>query len=73
MKTLKDIITEADASTDFPAKNAWRKKDGIISMQWNCGNETIQEYLKSAIGAYDTTVALWFYRYKDRINNISMV
>ena len=72
MKTLKDIITEAAASTDFPAKNAWRKKDGIISMQWNCGNETIQEYLKSAIGAYDTTVALWFYRYNDRIDNISM-
>lgn len=72
MKTLKDIITEAVASTDFPAKNAWRKKDGIISMQWNCGNETIQEYLRSAIGAYDTTVALWFYRYNDRINNISM-
>jgi hypothetical protein len=70
MKTLKNYITEA--STDFPAKNAWKKKDGIISMQWNCGNETVKEYLKSAIGAYDTAVALWFNRYTDRINNISM-
>lgn len=70
MKTLKNYITEA--SIDFPAKNAWRKKDGIISIQWNCGNEIAQEYLKSAIGAYDTTVALWFYRYNTRIDNISM-
>lgn len=70
MKTLKNYITEA--STDFPAKNAWRKKDGIISMQWNCGNEIAQEYLKSALGAYDTAVALWFNRYNNRIDNISM-
>ena len=70
MKTLKNYITEA--STEFPAKNAWKKKDGIISMQWNGGNETIKEYLRSAIGAYDTAVALWFNRYTDRIDNISM-
>lgn len=72
MKTLKDIITEAAASTDFPAKNAWRKKDGIISMQWNCGNEIAKEYLRSAVGSYDTSVALWFDRYIDRIDTISI-
>ena len=72
MKTLRNTILEAVTSTDFPAKNAWRKKDGIISIKWNCGNDTAKEYLRSAIGSYDTTVALWFYRYNDRINNISM-
>ena len=72
MKTLNDIITEAAASTDFPAKNAWRKKDGIISMQWNCGNEIAKEYLRSAVGSYDTSVALWFDRYIDRIDTISI-
>ena len=41
-------------------------------MQWNCGNDTAKEYLRSANGAYDTTVALWFNRYIDRIDNISM-
>jgi hypothetical protein len=70
MKTLKNYITEA--STEFPAKNAWKKKNGIISMQWNCGNDIAKEYLRSAIGAYDTTVALWFNRCLDRIDNISM-
>lgn len=70
MKTLKNYITEA--SIDFPAKNAWRKKDGIISIRWNCGNDTAQEYLRSAIGAYAVQVATWFDRYIDRIDNISM-
>ena len=72
MKTLKDTILEAAASTEFPAKNAWRKKDGIISIRWNCGNDAAQEYLRSATGAYDTAVALWFDRYNTRIDNISM-
>ena len=72
MKTLKDTILEAAASTEFPVKNAWRKKDGIVSIRWNCGNKTAQEYLKSAIGAYDTAVALWFDRYNTRIDSISM-
>ena len=70
MKTLKNYITEA--STDFPAKNAWRKKDGIISIQWNCGNEIAKEYLRSAVGSYDTSVTLWFDRYIDRIDTISI-
>lgn len=69
MKTLKNYITES--STDFPAKNAWKKKDGIISMQWNCGNDTAKEYLRSAHGSYDTAVALWFDRYIDRIDSIN--
>ena len=73
MKTLKEYINYiTEASTDFPAKNAWRKKDGIISIKWNCGNDIVQEYLRSANGAYDTAVALWFNRYTDRIDNISM-
>ena len=72
MKTLRNTILEAVTSTDFPAKNAWRKKDGIVSIRWNCGNEIAQEYLKSAIGAYDTAVALWFDRYNTRIDSISM-
>lgn len=69
MKTLKNYIIEA--STEFPAKNAWKKKDGIISMQWNCGNDAAKEYLRSANGAYDTAVALWFDRYMDRIDSIN--
>lgn len=72
MKTLKDMILEVAASAGFPEKNAWKKKDGIISIKWNCSNDTAKEYLRSAIGAYDTAVALWFDRYIDRINNISM-
>lgn len=73
MKTLKEYINYiTEASTNFPAKNAWRKKDGIISIQWNCGNDIAKEYLKSANGAYDTSVALWFDRYIDRIDSISM-
>lgn len=70
MKTLKNYITEA--STDFPAKNAWRKQSGIVSIRWNCGNDLAKEYLRSAIGAYDTSVAVWFDRCLDRIDNISM-
>ena len=72
MKTLKDMILEVAASTGFPEKNAWKKKDGIISIKWNCGNDTAKEYLKFAIGAYDTRVAQWFYNYIDRIDTISM-
>ena len=73
MKTLKEYISYiTEASTDFPAKNAWRKKDGIISIKWNCGNDTAKEYLRSAIGSYAVQVATWFDRYIDRINNISM-
>ena len=72
MKMLRNTILEAVTSTEFPAKNAWKKKDGIISIKWNCGNEIAQEYLKSAIGAYAVQVATWFDRYIDRINNISM-
>lgn len=71
MKTLKDIILEVAASAGFPEKNAWKKKDGIISIKWNCGNDTAKEYLRSAIGAYDTAVALWFDRYMDRIDSIN--
>ena len=70
MKTLKTYITEASA--DFPAKNAWRKQSGIVSIRWNCGNDLAQEYLRSAVGAYDTSVAVWFDRCLDRIDNISM-
>ena len=69
MKTLKNYITEASA--DFPAKNAWKKKSGIVSIRWNCGNDAAKEYLKSAHGVYDTAVALWFDRYIDRINSIN--
>lgn len=72
MRTLKDIILEVAASAGFPEKNAWRKKDGIVSIKWNCGNDTAKEYLRSAIGAYDTRVAQWFYNYIDRIDTISM-
>ena len=70
MKTLKNYITEA--STDFPAKNAWKKKDGIISITWNCGNDVAQEYLRSAIGAYHISVATWFDRNINRIDSISI-
>lgn len=70
MKSLKNYITEASA--DFPAKNAWKKKSGIISIRWDCGNEAAQEYLRSAIGAYDTEVAVWFNRCISRIDTISM-
>lgn len=70
METLKNYITEASA--DFPAKHAWRKRDGIFSIRWNCGNDAAQEYLRSAVGAYDTDVALWFDRCISRIDNISM-
>lgn len=69
MKTLKNYITEA--STDFPEKNAWKKKDGIVSIKWKCGNDTAKEYLRSAHGSYDTAVALWFDRYIDRIDSIN--
>lgn len=69
MKALKNYITEA--ATYFPAKNDWRKQSGIISIRWNCGNDAAKEYLRSAHGAYDTTVALWFDRYIDRINSIN--
>lgn len=73
MKTLREYINYiTEASTDFPAKNAWKKKDGIISIKWNCGNEVAKEYLNSAIGSYDTQVAPWFSRYIDRIDTISM-
>lgn len=73
MKTLKEYISYiTEASTDFPAKNAWRKKDGIISIKWNCGNDVAREYLRYVIGACDTSVALWFDRYIDRIDSISM-
>jgi len=72
MKTLKDIILEVAASAGFPEKNAWKKKYGIISIKWNCGNDTAKEYLRSAIGSYAVQVATWFDRYIDRINNISM-
>ena len=72
MKTLKDIILEVASSAGFPEKNAWKKKDGIISIKWNCGNTNAKEYLRSAHGAYATDVALWFDRYIDRIDNISM-
>ena len=72
MKTLKEYISYiTEASADFPAKNAWKKKDGIFSIKWNCGNDAAKEYLKSAHGAYDTAVALWFDRYIDRINSIN--
>lgn len=74
MKTLKDMILEVAAmssSAGFPEKNAWRKKDGIVSIKWNCGNDTAKEYLKAAHGAYDTAVALWFDRYMNRIDSIS--
>ena len=71
MKTLKDMILEVAASTGFPEKNAWKKKDGIVSIKWNCGNTTAKEYLRSAHGAYDTAVALWFDRYMDRIDSIN--
>lgn len=71
MRTLKDIILEVAASAGFPEKNAWRKKDGIVSIKWNCGNDTAKEYLRSAHGAYDTAVALWFDRYMDRIDSIN--
>lgn len=75
MKTLKDIILEVAAlasSAGFPEKNAWKKKDGIISIKWNCGNEVAKEYLRSAIGSYDTRVAQWFYNCIDRIDTVSI-
>lgn len=72
MKTLKETILEVAASTGFPAKNTWKNKDGIISIKWNCGNTTAKEYLRSAHGSYHTAVALWFDRYIDRIDTISM-
>lgn len=75
MKTLKETILEASGvstSASFPEKNAWKKKDGIVSIKWKCGNDTAKEYLRSAHGSYDTAVALWFDRYIERIDTISM-
>lgn len=72
MKTLKEYITINEASTDFPSNNAWKKKDGIVSMSWKCGNDMAKEYLNSAENSYDSKVSLWFKRNIDRIDTITL-
>lgn len=68
MKNISEYILENVA--EFPTK--WKKKSGITSIEWYCGNELVQEYLRGASGAYCIQVMPWFQRCMDRIDTISI-
>lgn len=71
MKTLKNYIIESNI--EFPTIKDFKKKSGIISINWKCGNDTLKnEYKLPITGMTDISTLSWFRRNIDKLDTISI-
>lgn len=70
MKSLKEIIIESIGK--FPVIKDFKKKSGITSIKWVCGNEAIKEYGIPKTGMTDIHTLSWFHRNIDKLDTISI-